>query len=379
MDLLLRYARAKQSEIVEFIRELVECETPSGDAAAANRFAGLFAERARDIARTRLFPAGQYGNHVRCEFRLPASKGDGQILALGHSDTVWPRGSLQTMPFRSARGRLYGPGVFDMKAGLAFFLFAMRALRDLEISVARKVVLQINADEEVGSPSSRFLTEDAARRSAAVLVLEPGAGLEGKLKTARKGVGDYAVAVRGRPSHAGVDFEAGANAIVEMARQVERIAGFTRLRRGITVSPGVIRGGTRGNVVAAECRLQVDVRIPRRRDQAYIERCFRSLEPFDKRCRIEVTGGFNRPPMERSAATRKLFRTARKLALEMGVDLQESFSGGGSDGNFTSAVGAPTLDGLGAVGEAAHAPNESILIGRIADRTALLAKLVARL
>jgi glutamate carboxypeptidase len=265
-----------------------------------------------------------------------------------------------------------------MKAGLVFFLFAMRALRDLDIPVARNVTLQINADEEVGSPSSRPLTEEAARRSAAVLVLEPGTGLEGKLKTARKGVGDYTVTVRGRAAHAGVDFEAGANAIVEMARQIERIAGFTRLHRGITVSPGVIRGGTRSNVVAAECCAEVDVRIPRRRDGAYVESRFRSLKPFDKRCRIEVRGGFNRPPMERSAAVRRLFRIARSLAGEMGVELGESLSGGGSDGSFTSAVGAPTLDGLGAVGEGAHASNESILIGRIADRTALLAKLVAR-
>jgi glutamate carboxypeptidase len=379
MDSILRYARSKQNDIITLIREFVECETPSGDAAGVNRFADLFAERARDVARTRVFPAGQFGKHLRCEFRLPGAKKEGQILALGHADTVWPRGAIQAMPFRRVRGRLYGPGVFDMKAGLVFFLFAMRALRDLNIPVSRKVTLQINSDEEVGSPSSRPLTEEAARRSAAVLVLEPGTGLEGKLKTARKGVGGYTVTVHGRASHAGVDFEAGANAIVEMARQIERVAGFTRLNRGITVSPGVIRGGTRSNVVAAECCVEVDVRIPRRRDQAYVERSFRSLKPFDKRCSIEVSGGFNRPPMERSAAVRRLFGIAQSFAAEMGVELGESLSGGGSDGSFTSAVGAPTLDGLGAVGEGAHASNESILIDRIADRTALLAKLVARL
>ena len=379
MDSILRYARSKQNDIIALIRELVECETPSGDSAGVSRFAELFAERARDIARTRVFPAGQFGKHLRCEFRLFGAKKEGQILALGHADTVWPRGAIGEMPFRRARGRLYGPGVFDMKAGLVFFLFAMRALRDLDIPVARSVILQINSDEEVGSPSSRPLTEEAARRSAAVLVLEPGTGLEGKLKTARKGVGGYTVTVRGRASHAGVDFEAGANAIVEMARQIERVAGFTRLNRGITVSPGVIRGGTRSNVVAAECCVEVDVRIPRHRDQAYVERSFRSLKPFDKRCSIEVIGGVNRPPMERSAAVRRLFGIAQSFAAEMGVELGESLSGGGSDGSFTSAMGAPTLDGLGAVGEGAHASNESILISRIADRTALLAKLVARL
>jgi glutamate carboxypeptidase len=253
----------------------------------------------------------------------------------------------------------------------------MHALRDLDIPVARKVILQVNSDEEVGSESSRALTEDGAKNAAAVLVLEPGTGLEGKLKTARKGVGDYTITVRGRASHAGVDFTAGASAILEMSRQMEKIAGFTRLDRGVTVSPGVIRGGTRSNVIPAECVAEVDIRAPRDRDRTYLESKFGSLKPFDKRCTIEVTGGLNRPPMERSAGVRGLFRTAKKLAAELGVTLEESSTGGGSDGNFTAAMGVPTLDGLGAVGEGAHAVNESLLINRIADRTALLAKLVA--
>jgi glutamate carboxypeptidase len=281
------------------------------------------------------------------------------------------------MPFLERKGRLWGPGVLDMKAGIAFFIFAMRALREFDVPVAKKVVLQVNADEEVGSESSRALTEEAARMSDAVLVLEPGTGLEGKLKTARKGVGDYTITVRGRASHAGVDFANGANAIVEMSRQLERVAGFTKLEQGVTVSPGVIHGGTRSNVVPAECRAEVDIRIPRLRDEAYLEKKFASLKPFDKRCAVEVTGGLNRPPMERSAGVRRLYKLAEKLAAEIGVTLQESATGGGSDGNFTAALGVPTLDGLGAVGEGAHAPNESILIDRIADRTALLAKLTA--
>ncbi len=329
----------------------------------------------QDVARVRTYAGG----HMRCEFALPGSRKQGRILALGHSDTVWPLGTLQTMPFRQARGRLWGPGVLDMKAGLVFFVFAMRILRELNVPVRRKVVLQVNSDEEVGSPSSRLLTEDAARQSTAVLVLEPGTGLDGKLKTARKGVGDFRVTVRGRAAHAGLDFEKGANAVVEMARQVERIAKFTRWKRGITVSPGVIEGGTRSNVVPAECRLEVDVRAPSAAAQRYLERQFASLKPFDKRCAIDVAGGMNRPPMERSAGVLRLFRTARVLGAELGIALEESSSGGGSDGNFTAALGVPTLDGLGAVGEGAHAPHESILMNRIADRTALLAKLVAAL
>jgi glutamate carboxypeptidase len=380
MDLLLRYARQKQSEIGALIREFVECESPSDNPASVNRFTDLLAERVKDMARVRAYPGGNAcGKHIRCEFALPGAKKQGQILALGHSDTVWPLGTLGTMPFRESKGRLWGPGVFDMKGGLAFFIFAMRALWELEVPVVRNVILQVNSDEEIGSPSSRALTEDAARKSAAVLVLEPGTGLDGKLKTARKGVGDYTITVRGRAAHAGVDFSNGASAILEMSRQIEKIAGFTRLDRGITVSPGVIQGGTRSNVIPAECRAEIDVRIPRASGRAYLERRFASLKPFDKRCTIEVTGGMNRPPMERSAGTRALFRKAKELAVELGVSLEESSTGGGSDGNFTAALGVPTLDGLGAVGEGAHAANESILIDRIADRTALLAKLVAGL
>jgi glutamate carboxypeptidase len=378
MDLLLRYARQKQSEIVALIREFVECESPSDHPASVNRFTDLLAERIKDMAHVRTYAGGNaYGKHIRCEFALPGAKKQGQILALGHSDTVWPLGTLGTMPLRQSKGRLWGPGVFDMKGGLAFFIFAMRALWELEVPVLRNVILQVNSDEEIGSPSSRPLTEDAARESAAVLVLEPGTGLDGKLKTARKGVGDYAITVRGRAAHAGVDFSNGASAILEMSRQIEKIAGFTRLDRGITVSPGVIQGGTRSNVIPAECRAEIDVRIPRASGRAYLERRFASLKPFDKRCTIEVSGGLNRPPMERSAGTRALFRKAKALAAELSVSLEESSTGGGSDGNFTAALGVPTLDGLGAVGEGAHAANESILIDRIADRTALLAKLVA--
>lgn len=308
--------------------------------------------------------------------KLPGRGKSGQILALGHSDTVWPVGALRSMPFRNHRGRLCGPGVLDMKAGIAFFIFAVRALRELDLAVPSRVLLQLNSDEEVGSPTSRALTEENARRSNAVLVLEPGTGLEGKLKTARKGVGVFTVTVRGRASHAGVDFEAGASAVVELARQIDRIARFTNLARGITVNPGVIAGGTRSNVVAAEAHAEVDIRVVRLRDAEALERKFRALKPIDSRCTIDVSGGLNRPPLERTAGIRQMFRTARKMALELGIDLEESASGGGSDGNFAAALGVPTLDGLGAVGEGAHAAHESILVNRIADRTALIAKLL---
>ena len=297
-------------------------------------------------------------------------------MALGHSDTVWPLGTLKIMPFREAEGRLWGPGVLDMKAGIAFFIAAMECLRELDIAVAHKVVLQINSEEEIGSHSSRALTEQSAKASKAVLVLEPGTGLTGKLKTARKGVGGFIVKAVGKASHAGVDFEAGANAIVELSRQIEKIAGFTDLSRGLTVNPGVITGGTRSNVVPAEAMVEVDIRIARLRDETSLTKKFQSLKPFDKRCRLEITGGLNRPPMERSKGIVALYRLAQEEANKFGVQLEESMTGGGSDGNFTAALGVPTLDGLGAVGEGAHAINESLLTNRIADRTALLAALL---
>ncbi len=373
MDPILDHIRLKQKQMILFIRELVECESPSGDPVSIRHFTDLFADRVRDIARCR-----RVRQHLLVEFKLPGRKThEGRVLGLGHSDTVWPLGTLRQMPWRDREGRLWGPGVLDMKSGLAMFVFAARALRELDQPVSRPVSLLIVADEETGSDDSRELTEATARESAAVLVLEPGSGPDGKLKTARKGVGDYTLRVEGIAAHAGVDFAAGASAVLELARQLERIADLTNLKRGITVSPGVIAGGTRRNVIPALAEAQIDVRVPRLRDAERIDRRLRGLQPLDRRCRLVVEGGLNRPPMERSPAIAKLFRLAKRLAKDLAVDLQESATGGGSDGNFTAALGVPTLDGLGAVGEGAHARNESVQMDRLADRTALLAKLIA--
>lgn len=377
-DPFLHHLRSRQSEIIAFIRQLVECESPTDSPAAVTHCNEMIADFAAPFARSKLVSGGsKFGKHLVCELKLPGRRKAGQVLALGHADTVWPMGTLRGMPFRQSDGRLWGPGVLDMKAGIAFLLFAARTLIELDIAAPHKLLLQVNSDEEVGSESSRALTEKNGAASVAVLVLEPGTGLAGKLKTARKGVGDFTVTVRGKAAHAGVDFQNGASAILELARQIDRIAGFVDWKRGITVNPGVISGGTRSNVIAAEATAEVDIRILRLRDAAGLERKFRALRPVDKRCSIEVSGGLNRPPMERSAGIVRLFRIAQRLGLELGVQVEESLTGGGSDGNFTAALGIPTLDGLGAVGEGAHAANESILVNRIADRTALLAKLLA--
>src|SRR5579871_1324337 len=237
MHPFLADARAKQSSIIASIRELVECESPSDHPKAVNQFVDLVAAKLSRLGGVRTLPGGRFGKHLQCDINLTdARASDGQILVLGHSDTVWPLGTLESMPFLEKDGRLCGPGVLDMKAGIAFFIAAIETLRELNHPVRRKILLQLNADEEMGSESSRSLTEAAARQSAAVLVLEPGTGLEGRLKTARKGTGNYSVTIQGRAAHAGLDFEKGANAIVELARQIERIAKFTDVDRGLTVN-----------------------------------------------------------------------------------------------------------------------------------------------
>ncbi len=377
MTHFLSYAQEKHAGIVAFISELAACESPSDSPAAVNRLVDLLIERTADIATAQTFDAERFGRTLRLAFKLPGNSKQGQVLALGHSDTVWPLGTIKHMPVNQASGRLWGPGVLDMKSGLAFFVFAMRALRDLNVAVRHEVVLLVAADEEVGSTSSRAITEEEAKRSKCVLVLEPGTGFAGKLKTARKGVGDYTVFVKGKGAHAGVDFTSGASAIVEAARQISEIAKFTDLQRGITVNPGVISGGTRSNVIAEDAQVHVDIRVSRLPDAAELDGKFRALRAKDERCSVWVEGGLNRPPMERTEAIAALFAKARALGVAMGVTVEESSTGGGSDGNFTAALGIPTLDGLGGVGEGAHASNESILLDRVADRVALLAGLVA--
>lgn len=379
MHPFLRYATERQGDIVALLRQFVECESPSNEPAAVARFTELLVESTREIASATQVSAQNHGPHVRLEFAVPGRKSGAQILMLGHSDTVWQLGTILGMPFKEEGGRLWGPGVLDMKAGLAFAIYAARALRDLDLPMERRLVLLCVSDEEVGSETSRALTEAEARKSEAVLVLEPGTGLTGKLKTSRKGVGDYEIRVKGRAAHAGVDFAAGASAIVELCRQVEAISGFTDLERGITVNPGVIRGGTRTNVIAAEAAAEIDMRVKTLGDADALDRRFRDLRPLDPRCELTITGGLNRPPMERTEQVERLFRKAQAVASDMGLEVEESATGGGSDGNFTAALGIPTLDGLGAVGEGAHAPNESILVDRMADRTALLAGLIREL
>jgi len=370
---IFRSVTKKEGWIRDALRELVRQESPSEDPRAVNAAMTLTENWGKEQgARIRRHKQREFGDVLELRFG-PARSKRKPVLLLGHLDTVWPIGTLQKMPWREASGRYWGPGVLDMKAGVVMALTALSTLHELDL--ARSVILLLNSDEEVGSPISRAITERLALESAAVMVLEPAQGLA--YKTARKGVGHYNVEVTGIASHSGVDFERGHSAVLELAKLIQTISGFTNLARKMTVNCGVIAGGTRSNVVASQAHTEVDVRIAKASDAAYVEKLFRGLKVSDPHCKLTVTGGINRPPMERKAGTIALFKKARSLATELGFTLEEAATGGGSDGNFTAALGIPTLDGMGAVGEGAHAAHESVIIEHLVPRTALLAAMIA--
>ena len=372
----LAYFNQRRDEIVSTIRELVEIESPSDNKAAVDRIAQAVAQKFSQLGgEVRIHQAKDFGNHLQIDFDF-AGKSTKPVLLLGHYDTVYPLGTLAAMPCRANGDKLTGPGVLDMKSGIALMLHALAALQQWHGGLPRPVTVLLVSDEEVGSDSSRAITESLAKKAAAVLVLEPSYGFQGAVKTARKGVGEYLVKVTGKASHAGLDFQKGVNAILELARQIERISSFTELKKGLTVNVGIASGGSRTNVVPAEAVAQVDVRIARMKDAAGIDKKMRSLRPFNRKCKIEITGGINRPPLERTAGVAALYEQAKAIARDLGWKLGEAAVGGGSDGNFTAGLGIPTLDGLGAVGDGAHAPHEHILISELPRRAALLAGLI---
>ncbi len=377
MRALLAGARRKQPALLDLTQRLVRVESPSDDKAAVDACVAIVAAYAKGSGgRVRIHRHREYGDVFEARFGPKAANSKAgsseRILLLGHLDTVWPVGTLKTMPCRVAEGRLWGPGTLDMKAGVAMAFTAIEMLIESG-ALQREIVMLLNSDEEVGSMASRPYTEWLAAECGAVYVLEPAQGLA--YKTARKGTGNWRIDVTGEAAHAGVDFEKGANAIRELARAIETVSGWTDLKRGLTVSVDVAGGGTKTNVIPAHAWAEVDGRISRKADGPRLTRKFANLKPTDKRCALAVFGGINRPPMERTRGTVQLYRKARKLAAEMGIQLDEGATGGASDGNFTSALGIPTLDGMGAVGEGAHARHESVLIEHLAPRTALLAGL----
>lgn len=380
MRALLAGARRKQDVLVDLARKLVLAESPSDTKAAVDACGVLAVEHARSLGgRVRPHRQRDFGHVIEARFGPRRKSGPKPVLLLGHIDTVWPLGTLRNMPCRIApdnagQARLWGPGTLDMKVGVAMAFTAIEMLAEAGL-LEREIILLLNTDEEVGSPVSRPITEALAEECAAVYVLEPAQGLA--CKTARKGTGDWRIEIQGVAAHAGVDFEKGASALRELARVIETVSNWTDLARGITVSVGRAGGGSKTNQIPAEAWAEVDLRIARRADGARMERKFGGLKAADPRCTLQITGGINRPPMERTRGTVALYQRARELAGELGFVLDEAATGGASDGNFTSALGLPTLDGLGAIGEGAHAQHESVLLEHLAPRTALLAGLLA--
>ena len=370
---LSEWLKPRKPEMIALLKELVVHESPTHDKAACDSLCRVLAEKFDQVGgKVKVHRQKKAGDHLQVEFG--GARSGKPILLLGHYDTVYGIGTLASMPWRGSKGLLYGPGVFDMKAGIVQMLFALRALCE-NAGLPRPVKVWLVSDEEEGSASSRATTEELARQCAAVLVCEPS-GPGGALKTARKGVGAFTLKVTGVAAHSGLDFEKGHSAILELAHQIQAIAQLSDLDRGITMNVGVIRGGTRTNVVAESATAEMDLRVTRTEDGEEMVRRVNELRPADPHCKLEITGGMNRPPLERTEKVARLFELARDVGRELEIDLREMAVGGGSDGNFTAGIGVPTLDGLGAVGDGAHAAHEHVAAGELPRRTALLAGLI---
>jgi glutamate carboxypeptidase len=375
---LLHQLTPQLPEMLSVLRTFVVTESPSLEKAAVDRCSAVVARHWRSLgARIERIAQKHRGDHLRITSTpAKASSGD-QLLVLGHYDTVYASGVLRKMPFRISAGKAYGPGTFDMKAGIVQALFAADALKRLPAGdqPRKRIVFLWTSDEEIGSESSRKLIETEARRSDAVFVLEPSFGPRGSLKTERKGVGEAELVVRGRASHAGLAPQDGINAIHEISRQIARLETWNDLRRGVTISAGTVEGGTRTNVIPELARVQLDLRATTIADMRQLEKRLHSLRPELKGALLEISGGFSRAPLERKMSG-ALFARAKALASEMNLALDECAVGGGSDGNYTAAAGIPTLDGLGAVGDGAHSAHEHVLIKTMPQRAALLAALL---
>jgi glutamate carboxypeptidase len=377
MHALVEYFQSDLPGALDLLRTMVEIESCSYDKPGIDALAEFLAPRFRDRgAVVEILSDPARGNALKAVYE---SKRPGKpVMILGHLDTVWPSGSTSARPFRIEDGRAYGPGVFDMKSGILLSLLICQAFHEKEIDPGKKLIFFFSADEEIGSKTALPHLSSIARFCGNVLCLEPSLP-GGKVKTFRKGVGSFDIRVEGIPAHAGVDHERGANAIQELSRLVLHLQSLTDYARGITVNVGKIQGGTASNVVPALCEAAVDFRVATVEDGGWLENVVHSIQPADRRCRIQVQGGLARPPLERTPAVIALYEKARELASSVGMDLGEGSTGGGSDGSFTAAMGIPTLDGLGVQGDGAHALHEHIVVDDIARRTALLTLLVQSL
>jgi len=380
-DAALKFFESRQGEMLKLVRSLVETESPSGDlegSRAVVNSLGRAAQEIEGVSSVECIESPDYGEHLRIKAFGDAQDSAGTILLIGHTDTVHPRGTLRERPWREEGGRIYGPGIFDMKATCALALFTLRACAALDLAPRHPIVLLLTCDEEDGSTTGRALVEEEARRAHSVLVLEPPAP-GGRVKTARKGTGIFSIEARGIAAHAGLEPEKGASAVLEIARQIVRLQELNDPPRGITVNVGVVHGGTRLNVVAAHAQVGIDVRYSRPEDAKRLEEAILNTKPFDERVELIATGGINRPPLERTEKVARLYALAREVAATLDFDLGEASVGGASDGNFAAAMNVPILDGLGIEGDGAHAAHEHIIVDKIAERGALLAGLIASL
>ena len=377
MHRLVKYFSDRQGDMLEGIRALVEVESPSTDKSAVDRVISVMAAYLEGVgARIERIPAAGRGDHLRARW---GREGEGGILVLSHLDTVWPLGELESRPFRVEGDLAYGPGIFDMKGGAFLSVAALGALGEMDLVPRSPITLLYTSDEEIGSPTSRDLIEAEARRSRYVLVLEPALGPNGAAKTSRKGCGIYNLSVRGRAAHAGVDHSLGRSAVAELARQITRLEAMTDYDRGTTLNVGMVRGGSRRNVVPASAEAEIDLRVKSAEEATRMHQVLMGLGPLGDGVSVEITGEINRPPFERHAGVAALYELGRRMAGELGFDLPEGSTGGGSDGNFTANLGLPTLDGLGMVGDGAHALHEHIRCSALPHRAALLTRLFSEL
>ncbi|HMI53987.1 MAG TPA: M20 family metallopeptidase [Candidatus Saccharimonadales bacterium] len=373
----LETLKPRLPEMLSILRQFVVAESPSLEKAPSDLCCSIIAgEWAKRSVRVDRLKQKRRGDQLRFTYWPHSSRPAGQLLILGHYDTVYATGTLAKMPFRVSGGKVFGPGTFDMKAGIVQGLFALDAIQQNAATLRKRLVFLWTSDEEIGSDASRKVIEEEARRSDAVLVLEPSFGPQGLLKTARKGVGEAELIVHGRSSHAGLAPQEGINAIHELAKQIERIQSWNDPERGVSVNVCVTEGGTRTNVIPERARALFDLRALRGTDMKNLERRLHALKPILRGAKLEVKGGFSRAPLEHKV-TGALYARAKSLATQMGLLLGECTVGGGSDGNLTGALGVPTLDGLGAVGDGAHSASEHVIASTMPERAALLAALLS--
>ena len=372
-------AREEDRRLLEGIRSWVEIESPSTDGDAVNRMVGVVEEALGGVGLdTERIPGRDgFGDHLVA--RTPWAANEAGVMVLGHLDTVWAVGTLEARPFRLEDGKAYGPGIYDMKGGAYLVCDAIRTIMEAGDRPPLPITVVLVSDEEVGSPTSRELVETEARRAKYVLVNEPARPPYGAAVTARSGWGRFRLRVRGRAAHAGSDHRLGRSAIAELARMIVKIEGMTDYERGVTFNVGTVRGGARPNVVPEEAEAEIDLRFADPADGAELERALLGLRPEGKDIEVEVLGGVNRPPFERGEAGTALFERAKSVAADVGFDLEETWAGGVSDGNFTAALGVPTLDGLGVVGAGAHAEHEHIVVDRLGERSRFLLRLLGSL